>query len=55
LGGAIFIGDQSMKIKESIFEENIARIKGGAVSSLAQSKILNPFDLILYKGQIQFH
>ena len=40
LGGAIFIGDQKVIIEESLFEENVATTKGGAIASLTQSNVL---------------
>ena len=45
LGGAIFIGDQKVIIEDSLFEENIARSKGGAIGSLTQCKVLQPTNL----------
>jgi len=39
LGGAVFVGDQKVIIRETLFEENIALSKGGAIASLTLSNI----------------
>ena len=46
LGGSIFIGDQKVIIEDSLFKENIATSKGGAIASLTQCKVLQPQILI---------
>ena len=40
LGGALFVGNQPLLMKDCILDSNAASVGGGAIASLAKSKLI---------------